>query len=524
MQRGMFDVRQIPIKVRLWAFFAIVMALMLLGSTLSIWQFRHVSSYATRVAKAEQRASELLRLDSSLMTLMNQLHRIAEDEQADRFASEAPRLLEIFRARSARTEAVLGEIAQESDRHAVLVGGIRSMLQGLPSRVSSLLILAGEGDWIAVHARLLNQTDRTDDVVAALMGQVDEDLAGARLRLTQDLENAQSRATIALALAAALSLATATVLGTFITRSITQPLSKLARGTQALAAGDFKHRIPAEGSDELAHLARVFNQSAAEIAQLFDAVQRERAAAQAAEWALQERAQDLARANADLEQFAYSASHDLKEPLRIVALYSQLLQRKYAGKLDGGADDYMDYLFRAARQMEQLITDLLAYTQTAQARPTVEQPTNVTAVLRRVLSTLEPQMRAQRCSVSFEPLPDVQAHEIHVQQLLQNLIGNALKYCSDQDPEITISAEQTGDDWVFSVRDNGIGIEPQYAKQIFGIFKRLHGHKYPGTGIGLAICQRIIERYGGSIWVESQLGSGSTFRFTLPAAVTAVRK
>ena len=223
-------------------------------------------------------------------------------------------------------------------------------------------------------------------------------------------------------------------------------------------------------------------------------------------------------ANADLEQFAYSASHDLKEPLRIVALYSQILKRKYSGQLDESADEYIVYVFRAARQMEQLITDLLAYTQTAQALSTVETPTNVHLILERVLSTLEPQIRSQRCIVASDPLPDVRAHQIHVQQLLQNLIGNAMKYRGDQDPQIKIWAEPKGHEWLFSVRDNGIGIEPQYAKQIFGIFKRLHGHKYPGTGIGLAICHRIIERYGGSIWVESELGQGSTFRFTLPAA------
>ena len=139
-------------------------------------------------------------------------------------------------------------------------------------------------------------------------------------------------------------------------------------------------------------------------------------------------------------------------------------------------------------------------------------------MLERVLSTLEPQIRARRCTISSDPLPIVRAHEIHVQQLLQNLIGNSLKYSSERDPEIKIWAEPKGREWLFSVQDNGIGIEPQYAKQIFGIFKRLHGRKYPGTGIGLAICQRIIERYGGNIWVESEPGRGATFRFTLPAA------
>ncbi len=516
--RGKLNPLRTSIGVRLRIFFATVLLLMLLGAILGFLQFRSVSAYATRVAHAEQRATELLRLNSNLLNFMSQLHRVAEAEQSDRFETEAFRLLQVFRTRTTHTDAVLKEIAKESDRHAVLVGGIRTMLNSLPSRISTLITLARSEDWVALHARLLNQTDRTDDVVAALTEQVDQDLDLARESLTQGLENAQTRATNALVVAGLISLIVATVLGTLLTRSITHPLSKLARGARALAAGDFKYRIPAEGNDELAHLARVFNNSADELAQLFEEVQRERASAQAAQAALQERAQELARVNADLEQFAYSSSHDLKEPLRTVALYSQLLQRKYAGQLDASADEYINHLYGAARQMEQLITDLLAYTQTAQFRGEVEKPADVQLILQRVMRNFELQMRALNCTVSVEPLPPVRAHEIHVQQLFQNLIGNAMKYRGSQDPHIKIWAEQRDADWVFSVQDNGIGIERQYTKQIFGIFKRLHGHKYPGTGIGLAICQRIIERYGKEIWVESEPGQGSTFRFSLPAA------
>lgn len=512
------SLQRLSIKVRLRLFFTTVLLLMLAGGVMSFWQFRSVTAYATRVALAERRASELLRLNSSLVNFMSQLHRVAEDEQSERFQSEARRLLSDFLTRSAGADALLQEIAMEGNRHAVLAGGIRAMLDSLPSRVSSLVVLASSGDWPVLHARLLNQTDRTDDVVAALTDQVDVDLALARRGLTEDLKNAQAQATKMLLFVGALGLAAATILGTFITRSITHPLSRLAQGARALAAGDFKFRVPVNGSDELAELAKVFNHSAAELAQLFEDVRRERATAQSAQAALQERAQELARANADLEQFAYSASHDLREPLRIVALYSQLLQRKYSGKLDADADEYIEYLYRAARQMEQLINDLLTYTQTAQARGEVENPADSGVVLEKVLSTLAPQIRAQRCKVSARRLPRVQAHEIHVQQLFQNLIGNAMKYCSDKDPAIDIWAEAKGTEWVFSVRDNGIGIDPQYTKQIFGIFKRLHGQKYPGTGIGLAICQRIVNRYGGTIWVESEPGRGSTFRFTLPAA------
>jgi light-regulated signal transduction histidine kinase (bacteriophytochrome) len=313
------------------------------------------------------------------------------------------------------------------------------------------------------------------------------------------------------------------VVGTIVTSSITQPLTALDAGARALAAGNFEHRVPVKGNDELTHLAFVFNQTSGEVARLFEEVRREHAKTEAAQTALQERAQELARANADLEQFAYSATHDLKEPLRVISLYSQLLHRKYAGRLDQDAEQFIDYLFRAAHQMEQLITDLLAYTRTANVNKvdearTDEARTDVNAVLATVLATLELQIRECRCRLTVEPLPTVRAHEVHVQQLFQNLIGNSLKYRSDHDPQIQVSAEPKNGDWLFTVRDNGIGIDPQYTRQIFGIFKRLHGQKYPGTGIGLAICQRIVEGYGGRIWVESQLGQGAAFRFTLPAA------
>jgi light-regulated signal transduction histidine kinase (bacteriophytochrome) len=272
------------------------------------------------------------------------------------------------------------------------------------------------------------------------------------------------------------------------------------------------------GQDELAHLAEAFNRTAAELSRLFEEVRRERLNAEAAHAALKQRAQELARVNADLQQFAYSASHDLQEPLRIVSLYSQLLHRKYSGHLDETGEEYLGYIRRSAGHQEQLIRDLLAYTQTTSDGVNADNITDCNAVFERVVHTLELQIRDHACHITSGPLPSVRVHEVHVQQVLQNLIANAIRYRSEAPPEIRITADRQNDLCLFSVSDNGIGIDPQYARQIFGIFKRLHGSKYPGTGIGLAICQKIVEGYGGSIWVESQAGQGATFRFTLPAA------
>jgi light-regulated signal transduction histidine kinase (bacteriophytochrome) len=368
-----------------------------------------------------------------------------------------------------------------------------------------------------LHARLLNQADETDDVLAALMEQVDRDLTTARMTLVDDLQRAEDRAGNTIALTVLVTLAAAVLLATWVTRSIEQPLATLDAGARALAAGDFNHRVPLRGTDELARLAAVFNKAAEELAALFNEVGRARGAAEAAQAALEQRAHELARANADLRQFAYSASHDLQEPLRTVALYSERLQAVYGGQLDRRGKDYLGYITAGARQMGQLLNDLRAYAQAASTTKAEDARTDVKVVFDRVLQGMQAQISAQRCTVRAEQLPVVRAHEVHVHQLLQNLIGNAIKYRGQHDPEISISAESKDGQCLFAVRDNGIGIDPQYSKQIFGIFKRLHGNEYEGTGIGLAICQRIVEGYGGQIWVESEVGKGSTFRFTLPA-------
>ena len=228
---------------------------------------------------------------------------------------------------------------------------------------------------------------------------------------------------------------------------------------------------------------------------------------------------ELRRVNADLEQFAYSASHDLKEPLRMVSLFTQLLGKKYAGKLDAQALEYINHAVHGAQRMELLMRDLLAYTTASSADEQPLETIDANQVLAQTLDTLQPDLRASGAKVSHSELPSIRMHGAQLQQLFQNLIGNALKYRSAEPPEIRISAEPNDEYWTFSVSDNGIGISSQYFDQIFGLFKRLHGKdEYEGTGLGLAICKKIVETLGGRIWVESAPGKGSTFRFTLPRA------
>lgn len=230
---------------------------------------------------------------------------------------------------------------------------------------------------------------------------------------------------------------------------------------------------------------------------------------------LRARSEDLARSNAELEKFAYIASHDLQEPLRMVSSYTQLLQRRYQGRLDSDADEFIAYAVDGANRMQTLIKDLLAYSRVGtQGAPF--SPTDLEMVFGDVLRALEQMIAEAGATVTHDPLPVVSCDPTQIGRVFQNLIANAIKFRRDESPKVHVSAREADGEWVFSVADNGIGVDPEYFDRIFVIFQRLRSRAdYPGTGMGLAICKRIIDRHGGRIWVESAPGVGSTFYFTL---------
>jgi signal transduction histidine kinase len=236
------------------------------------------------------------------------------------------------------------------------------------------------------------------------------------------------------------------------------------------------------------------------------------------QYEMRQHQEKLTHANRDLEQFAHSASHDLREPLRTVSIYSEILADRYRSRLDDDGLLLLGYLRSGARRMEMLIRDLLAYTQAGAIEDEIQPQVEASEHLKIALENLTEAMNSSGACVTCDDLPAVAMKGVHLQQIFQNLLGNAIKYRRDEQPRMHVSATLDGGYWRFSVSDNGIGIEPQFRELIFGIFKRLHGSdKFSGTGIGLAICQRIMERYGGRIWVESEFGTGSTFFFTVPA-------
>lgn len=237
----------------------------------------------------------------------------------------------------------------------------------------------------------------------------------------------------------------------------------------------------------------------------------------AIERALELHMKELERSNTDLEQFAYVASHDLQEPLRMVTSFTQLLAKRYQGKLDADADEFVAYVLDGAARMRRLIDDLLAYARLG-SRAAEFVPADCEAVFADAMSNLGSAMQENGATVTHDPLPTVMADRNQLSRLFQNLLSNAIKFRATDPPVVHVSARRDGNQWLFSVRDNGIGIDPAQFERVFLIFQRLHGKsEYSGMGVGLAICKKIVERHGGKIWIESQAGKGSTFYFTLQA-------
>lgn len=293
--------------------------------------------------------------------------------------------------------------------------------------------------------------------------------------------------------------------------------SEVANLVQELGPGAQSAAVVEAAEDFLMQGLAPFEMTRRGFQEAIEALRREVVARRQGEVELRRQAQDLARSNEELERFAYAASHDLQEPLRMVTSYSQLLAQRYRGKMDADADEFIGFAVDGAKRMSAMIDGLLQYSRVRRAMAG-DEPTDCEAVLQHALGNLRVAVEESGAEITHDPLPTVKGNAILLQQLFQNLVGNAIKFRAEHPPRVHVSAERQDDEWWFSVRDNGIGIDPQYAERIFIVFQRLHTREeYPGAGIGLAIARRIVEQHGGRMWVESEPGNAATFYFTLPS-------
>jgi signal transduction histidine kinase len=350
------------------------------------------------------------------------------------------------------------------------------------------------------------------DAVRSATGRVQDDLADRLKQARRQLSSDASFLEIVLLVAAGLILSSVIGSGLLLRRIITRPLAGLGRQAEHVAGGEFDRAI------ELAAGPREIVQLGEEIDAMRQRIVRELASVQTAHATLARQSRELERSNAELEQFAYVASHDLQEPLRKVASFCQALERRYHGQLDERADQYIDFAVDGAKRMQVLINDLLAFSRVGRSGRERE-PVDLNEMAVRAQSALASAIEENDAQVSVGQLPVVLGERPLLASLLQNLIGNAIKFRGEHPPLVRIEARRESEQWHFSCSDNGIGVDPEYAERIFVIFQRLHTKDaYPGTGIGLAMCRKIVEYHGGRMWLVTDHSPGARFDFTLPIA------
>ncbi len=419
--------------------------------------------------------------------------------------------LEPYRAGLADQDRAVAELRRLGATPDTTAGrDLDAVLTGADAWRGAALAQAAPGG-PAPTAAQVEQDKKLFDALRGRLTEQDAHLDAARLDARADLAAATTLLTWILVTIAVVIAAAFVLLFAGLRRAVVGPIQQLAAAVRDTAARDLHRPVVATGPREVRQLG-------ADVDTMRRRILDEVAELERAHTLLETRTHALERSNSDLEQFAYVASHDLQEPLRKVTSFCQLLQKRYQDKLDERGDQYIEFAVDGAKRMQVLINDLLAFSRVGR-RGGEPVEVETTALVATAAANLESVLADAGARVSVaDGLPPVRGEQSLLTAVFQNLIGNAVKFRGERPPEITVGAEPDGADWVFSVTDNGIGIDPQYAERIFVIFQRLHGRgDYPGTGIGLAMCRKIVEHHGGRIWLDTEVAEGTCFRFTLPA-------
>jgi len=365
------------------------------------------------------------------------------------------------------------------------------------------------------------QTERGQVLFDQIRQDYDTFTSQVRTSRSQALSSLRLRTNllfVAVVLSALGAVAVAGLLWWLLRRWVSRPVEELAREARLVSAGELDHAVRVDGPPEFVSLAQDMDGMRRRLVDQIAAAEGARREIADARARLEEQAAALQQSNRDLEQFAYVASHDLQEPLRKIASFCQMLQRRYAGRLDDRADQYIGYAVDGALRMQQLINALLEFSRVGRA-PIPQTEVDLQECIRQAMSNLEVARQESGVEITWDPLPSVRGEPSLLTQLLQNLLANAIKFRTRESPRAHIGVRRDGDYWQFWCEDNGIGIEARYAERVFLIFQQLHtSDRYSGTGIGLALCRRIVEYHGGVIWVDERDGPGTTIRWTLPVA------
>ncbi|MEU5548486.1 ATP-binding protein [Micromonospora sp. NPDC047793] len=422
----------------------------------------------------------------------------------------------------AREQATAREIRELSGKYPAIVDDlvvVEQQAQEWRRTVAQPVIDTTNSSGTAAGQALLTDESRQRfDELRASVAALQDEIFTAREATARDVERTGNLLVVLLIVAALVVALAGIALLLSLDRMVLRPLTTLAGQVRQVATGDYSHRITGAGPPEFQRLGEdvdaMRQKIAADLAEVREARER-------IEWVntqLQKQAEELTRSNRDLEQFAYVASHDLQEPLRKVASFCQLLQRRYAGRLDERADQYIAFAVDGAQRMQRLINDLLAFSRIGRITAGFTE-VDLNRLMGEVSAQTEPARQYADAELTWGDLPVIRGEEPLLTNLLVNLVSNSVKFRRpDVTPKVHVSARLVDDEWEITCQDNGIGIEPEFAEKIFVIFQRLHAKDaYPGTGIGLAIVKKIVEYHGGRVWVDTDVPEGTAIRFTLPA-------